>query len=988
MAALIVLLLFVLGASYALLRTLNRGLAQADRQQQTAAGLAAAKQALIAYAVSYPYAKSTPDLRNDDYGPGRLPCPDTGVDGIAESNCSTAGGTLLGRLPARTLDLNDVRDASGAGLWYALSENYRYGANQLEVINIETTGQLSVDAAGDVVAVLFAPGAALPAQNRATVAERVDPRNYLEGANADGDTLFSRSGNGEFNDTVEYITRAELMAAVQERVLSEVARVLEAHRKVYLAYPWFSPFADPTLLDATAGGSATDTWTDRLIDNRSGTGIFVARNVTADDIVYNLTDGSVWSITDRVNELRLDLANAVGGHDSRFDEHDRYVIRPRQMIPAVALKADAASSQTMLVDQEVDFKRIGVAFGDVIDNLTDNSAGMVTSVFGSVFHRLTVRRLTGGAANAFQVGNDYRIRSTIGTMGTVTDGTVLPDQSRNFAALGVRPGDVVENVETGVLGIAGDPATNGGDPATIKLVSLLGGSSIGAQGDRYRLSRFAARPDPVAGTHGLLPIHLPGHWFSTGFVADWSLPRPSGQWDVNPGDVTGPPAGPYQSHVQAAVAGSALSHAPITVARDAGACLWLSERFVDCRGRTARGDYLTGTAGGGSGGGTLVDADGVDFGAALHVSEGDRVIRKADNSIGYVTGVSGATLTVSDIALQPGDEYAIQLAARAFTGTFGAQFSTAGGTYSYIYPVVTLSPADVQGARICLEASNVCSTIAAAQTVSGTLAISLENGTSFEDGDPVVIRIYAVARSFEFRLRYSGKRRIYAVNQEKRRAVCRGYGTDCQGTPANVDIPVQYLAGEAPYESIVLTDYDKDDRVVGRAAVNVSATMPGRIRLAGIDMFLHAAEVSCALPDQLNAVVQAVSCAADTGAKDQAERDSDTAEREVSLPPWFIANQWHRYVYAAVARDHAPGGSGTCTPGTDCLVVEGVGAPNDDKQALVIGVGPEARNAGAAQDRTRAGIGDYLESGNDTPDDRTFTRDNPFDRLRIVSPAP
>ncbi len=109
---------------------------------------------------------------------------------------------------------------------------------------------------------LIAPGAELGGQSRESAPN--DPASYLEGENADGDNQYSARGagvpaGGEFNDTVVTITRAELMAAVERRVLAEAASALRRFRGASWngkgggmmgggregVYPWLTPYADP-----------------------------------------------------------------------------------------------------------------------------------------------------------------------------------------------------------------------------------------------------------------------------------------------------------------------------------------------------------------------------------------------------------------------------------------------------------------------------------------------------------------------------------------------------------------------------------------------------------------------------------------------------------------------------------------------------------------------------------------------------------------------
>ncbi|HEY0563132.1 MAG TPA: hypothetical protein VGD04_07380 [Methylophilus sp.] len=176
-AMLIMLAIFVVLASLTLLVTQLNGRTQKNQHdQQTAAALAEAKAALIGYAMTY-----------DDTHPGEvygyLPCPDTDAttdpsgEG-AQSICGNLNVSVLGRLPWKTLKLAPLRDGSGECLWYAVSGNFK---NNPKINNLSPNfnGLFNVLAANGAhlagpavdtraVAVIFAPGAILPGQDRST----------------------------------------------------------------------------------------------------------------------------------------------------------------------------------------------------------------------------------------------------------------------------------------------------------------------------------------------------------------------------------------------------------------------------------------------------------------------------------------------------------------------------------------------------------------------------------------------------------------------------------------------------------------------------------------------------------------------------------------------------------------------------------------------------------------------------------------------------
>lgn len=267
-AALLILLALVsIALTYAVVAGLNRNagdIARA-REQKTYAALAQAKEALIAYAVTY---KDTHDVPGSSYTvPGFLPCPDTGSginkEGATELNCSSFLVSAIGRLPWKTLGLDALRDGSGECLWYAVSGTYKYKPNGVlsnntssnNLMNWDTNGQFNIMEANGTtflagsadetradtraVAVIFAPGPALSGQDRAPVAGAANCGGnynraaYLEAANGinnsvlaapsspgsaiDVTNFIAASGSDSFNDKLVYITRADIWNAIKKR---------------------------------------------------------------------------------------------------------------------------------------------------------------------------------------------------------------------------------------------------------------------------------------------------------------------------------------------------------------------------------------------------------------------------------------------------------------------------------------------------------------------------------------------------------------------------------------------------------------------------------------------------------------------------------------------------------------------------------------------------------------------------------------------------
>lgn len=158
-----------------------------ERIDATGKALQRAKQALIAYAVTYgdidADANGLPDFPGEY---GYLPCPDYNAglaEGIEDSgNCGARSVSKLGYLPWRTLGLPGLKDESGTCLMYAVSGDYKndesaFPSNKALLLNEDSNGMFQVvDDSGAVlegvnpddriVAIILAPGKPLPGYGR------------------------------------------------------------------------------------------------------------------------------------------------------------------------------------------------------------------------------------------------------------------------------------------------------------------------------------------------------------------------------------------------------------------------------------------------------------------------------------------------------------------------------------------------------------------------------------------------------------------------------------------------------------------------------------------------------------------------------------------------------------------------------------------------------------------------------------------------------
>jgi hypothetical protein len=287
-ALLMSLLLAALVAGSVLLSRLAELRGDLNQERQTTAALARAKEALLAWSAM-----------RDDGGsgtprPGELPCPDTKAPGDANYGVEegTCAAGAIGRLPWKTLGIEELRDGHGEPLWYAVSGNFRrrWGAapSTNKAINSDTEGTLQVYGTdgttvqtATAVAVIFAPGPPLADQRRsantvtcaATGSNLPENRcrsNYLDSANNFPSASQSRSNtqpNGPFtagpltsaagdlllNDRLLAITPRDLFAIVERRVGKEAANRLQAYRAIPASngrYPYPARYDAPGCLDS------------------------------------------------------------------------------------------------------------------------------------------------------------------------------------------------------------------------------------------------------------------------------------------------------------------------------------------------------------------------------------------------------------------------------------------------------------------------------------------------------------------------------------------------------------------------------------------------------------------------------------------------------------------------------------------------------------------------------------------------------------------
>lgn len=1028
-ALLAILLVGIVAASFILVSKLNSSVRQYVRQSTSSKTLAEARAALIGYAVNYPE-------HHPGEGPGYLPCPDINNNGSAGGSCSLGGGTSLGRLPWKTLEIEELRDHVGERLWYAVADNYKNNPKVLASLNPDSPGNFSVNGNNDIVAVIIAPGEPVGSQDRGS--NPLDVNNYLEDDNADLDADFVTRASGEFNDQVVFITRDELIDVVQKRVLGDVKHVLLDYESVYGAYPWLTPFGDPRASSRNLNGSHNGsdnaaTLTDSTVD-------FTDWNIQSGDTVINVTDGSVGTVS-AVTSTTLSLAGLNLGIDNDFDDGDDYAVLAASNAGLLSGTATSGTGGLVVKDFNQDFVEIGISPGDIIDNLSDGSSGMIESVDST---SITVASLSGGTSNTFVAGQNYQVRSNRGIHTGSNNSADLNDSTVDFNVMGVRAGDLVVNLTDGSMGRVDTAAAN-----TLTMDTLYFGTDNDFDnGDLYIIPRYNT---DNATREGLLSLHEPGKYYETALAMDWSTLSSNGV-SVSTSVNANYPHSSYLSDLSGRAQSSGGITGTINVDIDHGQCIWVVRDVADCRGvypdpafpvqgtvtsgfntyiltdanadfvytAVKRGDIVrnfddeiytsvSGTATSGSNGEILEDTS-KNF-IAMGVIPYYHFIHNADDNYarGLVTEVIDAnTIRVEAFAgrpamdMDPGETYyifypqqivvtgrnsATQLTTATLNGSLpdlDAGGAGAGGAYQEFYqinvatgrtPTRTVdayyapgtylvdSGADFSDVEVGDIVENITDNafgvITYVDAVNDWLYAQLyaaDGSTrSFNGGE--TYRIYydhdVNTRRYDFHARFSGTANVHAVNKLRKRDVCLGYSSDCSTAGSNVALPQQG-------SFVLIRDFDINGNVVASATVDIPAAgAQGRVRVADTDYYLSA---------------------------------GDTASDD--LPSWFVKNKWQQYVYADYANGFIPGGTGSCTAGTDCLEVGG-SLGTDDTEALVLSAGRFLESGicqadGLPQDRGKGRLCDYFEDENATDGDDTFRKDSESgdfnDKLMVVSP--
>lgn len=237
----IMLVIIVTGSLYGLLDQLNANAAETSRITVTNNALKQAREALLAYAVTYKE-RSRDAYGNSDPN-GYLPCPDLESDdqnphwiGTAAGTCGSTGAFSVGLLPTQSLGLPELRDGDGNCLWYAVSGTHKMNPKAAAVPGTSAAQFEVFDAAGNLLisrtgielgaaAVVLAPGAALGSQNRSAIAGKPCATHssqvaaYLESLGPAFVTGIQKDAAGAAvkNDQLSWVTTREISQLIGKR---------------------------------------------------------------------------------------------------------------------------------------------------------------------------------------------------------------------------------------------------------------------------------------------------------------------------------------------------------------------------------------------------------------------------------------------------------------------------------------------------------------------------------------------------------------------------------------------------------------------------------------------------------------------------------------------------------------------------------------------------------------------------------------------------
>ncbi len=738
------------------------------------------------------------------------------------------------------------------------------------------------------------------------------------------------------------------------------------------------------------------------------------------DVIDNITDGSSATITSiSTNEIEVD--GLSGGTDNQFQTNDDYQIRTNY-----GQSTNSSSSTTQLDDSNKNFIAMGIQAGELLINHTDGSIGKVSAVVDA--DTLTVEKLEFGSDNTFEA-NDYYSLPKYNTDNNTRNGLLsIHETGKHFSTsfdidLNI---SLLQNSQVSFDSV-GYPAVDATYSAALE--THIRNYYAAPFNDSFSISLnngvcrwFAPDIAECYGPYTSENINISGtitSGFNTAIVNDSNADFVTD--GIKRGDIVQNYDDEYfvvSGTADAGTRGTATGASIGLVLADT------NNNFVNLG--VAVGDTITNVTDGSSGtvstvaanqitadaltGGTDNDFDSGDTyqvtGSAKMYDAGTNLSTNNVSAYQYLihnntTGIRAVITDVdtdnslsavefanqgSSITFSPGDSFSIYtpgivvVSARnsstqlttTRSGNYNPDFDLIGSYEEYyrILPAAnstansTVSDVDstgstdrftdtsasffAEGVTIGDIIENVTdgsfgeiTNVDDAQTITTRLYGGSES--DFEEDDVYIIyHDYVYSRVHEFHTRISGDVVTGTSAQERVREVCMNYtGTDC----VNIN-PNQDFTGNGGTPLITVRDFEEDGLTeVGRAFFTPDTGTEGSLKVSNIDYYL--------------------------------------SELGGDLPSWFTENDWHKFVYVAYSVGDVPGAASACVAGTNCLTLNGVGNPNNDKNAILIAAGDEINTTldsscgtitSTAQNRANGTINEYFESGNCSQGDDAFQK--------------
>ena len=261
-AILIMTLILMLGLITLFTFRMDRKAPELEADRKTAMALVQAKEALLGNSATNGIATATTE------NPGRLPCPDLDNDGDSEG---AVCASYVGRLPWKTLGMDDLRDGSNEGLWYVLDAGFFDNGTPMNSAAISTIPPYNpaLDVNGNkVVAVIIAPGPPLGGLNQQRdTANQNNRTNYLESYGSPT-TINLNPSSPNYNDRIISITAGELFNVVTQRMVREFVKKLAENGLDSPYYPSTYPIMARRTVISPPGVplKPSDTWFDNQWD--------------------------------------------------------------------------------------------------------------------------------------------------------------------------------------------------------------------------------------------------------------------------------------------------------------------------------------------------------------------------------------------------------------------------------------------------------------------------------------------------------------------------------------------------------------------------------------------------------------------------------------------------------------------------------------------------------------------------------------------------